>query len=167
MPYWQVVTAALGFFLVVVPAVAPRLSGASRVDAAPIDLTLGTRDLQATTVDHRDDGPTEPDVSIAPTKMTVVATAYCPCSKCCGKWSDNKTASGKPIWHNDGQFVAADTRLLPFFTKICVPGYYGETPVPVLDRGRKIKGRRIDVFFYSHEQARRWGSRTLEITILP
>jgi len=95
-------------------------------------------------------------------------TAYCPCRKCCGVWSKHgKTASGRSIRYNGGRFVAADTRVLPFLTKVSVPGYAGGRPVPVIDRGRKVRGRHVDVFFRSHRQARRWGSRKLWITIYP
>lgn len=93
-------------------------------------------------------------------------TAYCPCRKCCGVWSgDGKTASGRSIRHNGARFVAADTRVLPFFTKVSVPGYAGGRAVPVIDRGKKVRGRHIDLFFRSHRQAKRWGSRKMWITI--
>jgi 3D (Asp-Asp-Asp) domain-containing protein len=96
--------------------------------------------------------------------MTV--TAYCPCSKCCGPWSGGKTASGADITANRSRFVAADTSVLPFGTKVRIPGYYNGAAVPVLDRGGKIKAMRLDVFFTSHEQARKWGVRRLPVTVL-
>jgi 3D (Asp-Asp-Asp) domain-containing protein len=93
-------------------------------------------------------------------------TAYCPCRKCCGTWSrDGRTASGRSIHYNGGCFVAADTSVLPFYTKVSVPGYAGGRPVPVLDRGRDVRGRHIDVFFRSHSRAKRWGSRKMWIKI--
>ena len=76
-----------------------------------------------------------------------------------------KTASGKSIYAYGSRFVAADTRLLPFGTKISIPGYYSGVPVPVLDRGSAIKGHRIDVFFMSHAIAKQWGSRWLDIDV--
>ncbi|MFP4354406.1 MAG: 3D domain-containing protein [Phycisphaerae bacterium] len=91
-------------------------------------------------------------------------TAYCPCGKCCGKFSDGKTASGKTIWDNDGKFVAAP-RWLPFGAKVKVPGFHDAQPVPVYDRGRVITGYRLDVFFFDHEQARRWGTQYLDVEI--
>ena len=92
-------------------------------------------------------------------------TAYCPCPKCCGSFSDGKTASGKRITYNGGNFVAADTSLLPFGTMLSIPGYNGGRPVPVEDRGGRIKGMRLDVFYYSHHQARQWGSQWLDVTV--
>lgn len=98
--------------------------------------------------------------------MTMIVTAYCPCSKCCGQWADGRTASGKSIWHNQGRFVAADKRVIPFFKKIRIPGYNGGKAVPVLDTGRRIRGNRLDVFFHSHTRANRWASRRLTVEVL-
>ncbi|HUW81757.1 MAG TPA: 3D domain-containing protein [Phycisphaerae bacterium] len=61
--------------------------------------------------------------------------------------------------------MAADTSVLPFLTKVSVPGYAGGRPVPVIDRGRKVRGRHVDVFFRSHRQAKTWGSRKMWIKI--
>jgi len=99
------------------------------------------------------------------TKIRMIVTAYCPCRRCCGRHSDGKTASGRSVYSNGAEFVAADTRLLPFGTRISIPGYAGGRSVPVLDRGGKIKGRRLDVFFLSHRRARKWGRRTLDVTV--
>jgi 3D (Asp-Asp-Asp) domain-containing protein len=95
----------------------------------------------------------------------MLVTAYCPCVKCCGGNSDGITACGKSVYANNSRFVAADTRLLGFGTKLSIPGYCGGSPVPVYDRGGKIKGRRLDVFFLSHERALQWGSRLLDVTV--
>ena len=86
-------------------------------------------------------------------------TAYCPCRKCCGRWADGITASGKPVTFNGGRFVAAP-RGVPFGTMVTIPGY---GTVPVLDRGGAIKGNRIDVFFPTHRAALAWGVRNLRV----
>ncbi len=93
--------------------------------------------------------------------VRMCVTAYCPCRVCCGRDAKGVTASGKSVRANGAKFVAADTRLLPFNTKVCIPGYNSGAPVPVLDTGRAIKGNRLDVFFPSHSMARKWGSRWL------
>ncbi len=90
-------------------------------------------------------------------------TAYCPCSKCCGKWADSVTASGHIIKKGD-RFVVAD-KSHPFGTEMYVPGYYRET-VDVLDRGEAIKGNHIDVYFDSHQEALNWGVKYLDVVIL-
>jgi 3D (Asp-Asp-Asp) domain-containing protein len=93
-------------------------------------------------------------------------TAYCPCRKCCGPEAHGITASGRHVSHNDAQFVAADTALLPFHTKLVIPGYAANMPVEVLDKGGAIKGNRLDVFFPTHEQALEWGRRVVEVIVV-
>jgi len=90
-------------------------------------------------------------------------TAYCPCRRCCGRHSDGKTASGHKIRRGD-TFVAAD-RKHSFGTKMIVPGYNNSKPVKVLDRGRVIRGNRLDVFFNSHRKARKWGVKYLPVKV--
>ena len=94
-------------------------------------------------------------------------TAYCPCPICCGAWADGITASGRPVTANRGRFVAADTDALPLGTRVSIPGYHGGRFVPVLDRGSKIKGNRLDVFFPAHRQARQWGVKYLDVRVSP
>lgn len=93
-------------------------------------------------------------------------TAYCPCKKCCGPGAKGLTASGRSIRYNGGQFVAADTRVLKFGTKLVIPGYANETPVPVIDRGGAIKGYHIDLFFPTHEQAKQWGVKWMQVQVV-
>lgn len=94
-------------------------------------------------------------------------TAYCPCRRCCGRWARyHKTASGLPITYNRGDLVAADTRVLPFHTRVGIPGYGGGRLVPVVDRGSAVKGRMIDVFFPNHYRAKRWGKKWLLVEIV-
>jgi 3D (Asp-Asp-Asp) domain-containing protein len=97
--------------------------------------------------------------------MRMVVTAYSPDERSCGKWADGITASGKSVWTNGMRLVAADTRLLPFGSIVSVPGYNGGRPVPVLDRGGAIKGKRLDVLYPTHEIALRWGRQPLDVTI--
>lgn len=92
-----------------------------------------------------------------------VCTAYCPCERCCGRYSDGITASGHKIRPGD-RFVAAPCEY-EFGTLIRVPGYNNGRPVPVLDRGRLITGNRFDVFFNSHDNALKWGNQRLEVEI--
>jgi len=92
-------------------------------------------------------------------------TAYCPCQKCCGKYSDGVTAHGHKIRPGDA-FVAADKEY-PFGTEMIIAGYKNGQPVKVLDRGGTIRGNRLDVFFYSHEEALKWGVRDLGVKVHP
>lgn len=93
-------------------------------------------------------------------------TAYCPCQKCCGKNARGVTASGKPVSYNNGRFVAADTRRLPFGTKLKIPNYHGGEVVEVVDRGGAIKGDKLDVYFPDHQAARKWGRQMLPIEVV-
>jgi 3D (Asp-Asp-Asp) domain-containing protein len=97
--------------------------------------------------------------------LRMLVTAYCPCKICCGKFSDNVTASGKSIYTNRSMFVAADTSLLKFGTMLSIPGYRGGQAVPVLDRGSKIRGYHLDVFYQSHRQAQKWGKQYLNVKV--
>ena len=90
-------------------------------------------------------------------------TAYCPCRKCCGKYSDGVTACGHKIQPGD-TFVAADRRY-PFGTEMLIPGYSNSQPVQVLDRGAAIKGNRLDVFFATHQEALEWGVKYLKVKV--
>jgi 3D (Asp-Asp-Asp) domain-containing protein len=92
-------------------------------------------------------------------------TAYCACIKCCGPNAQGITASGKDISYNDGKFVAADTSVLPFGTKLMIPGY-ASAPVEVIDRGGAIKGNKLDVFYASHEEALKWGRQKITVTVV-
>src|SRR5689334_19583680 len=86
----------------------------------------------------------------SPRVISMEVTAYCRCAKCCGKHAHGLTASGKPVSYNNGIFVAADTSVLPFGTKLLVPGYNRGESVEVIDRGGAIKGNHLDVFFPTH-----------------
>ena len=90
-------------------------------------------------------------------------TAYCACRICCGRNSDGRTANMHRIRRGD-VFVAADKKYR-FGTEIIVPGYNRDRSVEVMDRGRVIKGNRLDVFFNSHSTARKWGCKYLNVQV--
>jgi 3D (Asp-Asp-Asp) domain-containing protein len=102
-----------------------------------------------------------------PTKtMTVVATAYCSCKSCCGVYAENRpngvvyTASGSVAQAN--HTIAVDTSVIPFGTHII----YNGTEYVAEDTGGAIKGNRIDIYFDSHEDALKFGRRTIEIEVI-
>jgi len=90
-------------------------------------------------------------------------TAYCPCPKCCGEYSDGITACGHKIRPGD-VFVAADRRFA-FHTEMVIDGYGNSQPVKVLDRGGAIKGNKLDVFFMTHQKALEWGVRHIDVKV--
>ncbi len=133
-----------------------------------------------------DQSPTLPEVQIAQTvdqavaqpaltfdgrplrlvkRINMLTTAYSPDERSCGKWADGFTASGYSVWTNGMKLVAADTSILPFGTLVSIPGYNGGRPVPVLDRGGKIKGNRLDLLYPTHEIALQWGAQRLTVDI--
>lgn len=103
---------------------------------------------------------------IRPVKtITMVVTAYSPDERSCDDSADGYTATNHSVWTNAMKLVAADTKLLPFGSMVSVPGYADGAVVPVLDRGGAIKGRRLDVLYPTHEIARQWGRRRLQVTV--
>ena len=84
-------------------------------------------------------------------------TSYAPDRRCCRPYSGRITASGASVHTNGGHLVAADTALIPFHDLVRVPGYDGDKPVPVLDRGSAIRGQRLDVLLATFQAARNWG----------
>lgn len=118
----------------------------------------------------RPDGPKD--------KNLILVTGYCNCQQCCG-WERSWFGFGRPVytygqmngkpkkvgWTARGTVakrgtVAADPKLFPFGTRLDIPGY--GTGV-VEDVGGAIRGRHIDVWFPTHEEAKRWGRRELAV----
>jgi 3D (Asp-Asp-Asp) domain-containing protein len=95
--------------------------------------------------------------------MTV--TGYSPGEESCGASADGITSSLHSVWTNGMKMVAADTRILPLGTVVSVPGYHGAQLVPVLDRGGKIKGNRLDLLYPTADMARHWGVKKVRITV--
>lgn len=82
--------------------------------------------------------------------MTVDVVAYC---------GGVGTASGLPLgWGT----VAVDTDVIPFGTKMYIPGYGDGVAA---DTGSAIIGKIIDIWFPTCAQARAWGRQTLTITV--
>lgn len=89
---------------------------------------------------------------------TYKVTAYCPCSKCCGKAS-GRTASGTKA--TPGRTVAASSKFA-FGTKLNIGGHV----YTVEDRGGAVNGNKIDIFVSSHSEALAWGVRYLPVSVV-
>lgn len=95
--------------------------------------------------------------------MTV--TAYTPGPESCWPCDDGMTATLHSVQTNAGRLVAADTSVLPFGTLVSIDGYHAASVVPVLDRGGKIRGHRLDVLMETVEEARKWGVRRIPVVV--
>lgn len=124
-----------------------------------VDVTEPVSVTETTTVVETTTEPIETTTEPQTKTMLVVATAYCSCTKCCGK-SDGITASGKKAKAN--HTIAVDKNVIPLGTKVLINGkqYVAE------DTGSAIIGNRIDIYFDSHEQALEWGRQQIEIEVL-
>ena len=88
---------------------------------------------------------------------TVTVTAYCACKICCGKDAKGITAAGtRPM---QGRTVAA-SRSIPMGTRIHIEGIGWRT---VEDRLAKRFDGRVDVYFASHDAAKKFGKQQLKI----
>lgn len=127
-----------------------------------------------------DDGPSSGGGSEGEGRtVELLTTGYCNCEKCCS-WTRNaageavyaygklkgkpksvgRTSSGTTARHGT---IAADLTLFPYGTRIEVPGYGTGT---VEDIGGMIKDEHIDLWFPTHEEAKRWGRRTLKVCVM-
>jgi 3D (Asp-Asp-Asp) domain-containing protein len=97
----------------------------------------------------------------AGTNQTYTVTAYCSCTKCCGKWAGGPTASGRKP--QAGVTIAAP-RALPFGTWLDIEGV-GRRRVD--DRLARRYDNRIDVYFPTHAEALRFGKRKLTVRDAP
>lgn len=105
-----------------------------------------TTDIPLTTVKY-EDIPDYTDLG------TFKLTAYCSCSKCCGK-SDGITASGTKA--KASRTVATD-KSIPFGTELYING----NTYIVEDRG--VTGNVVDIFFDSHEEALNFGVKYAKV----
>ena len=103
-------------------------------------------------------GATLPRTTSGGTGTTYKITAYCPCSKCCGK-STGRTASGTTA--TAGRTVAASSKFA-FGTKLNIGGHI----YTVEDRGGALNGNKIDIFVNSHAEALQWGVRYLPVSVV-
>lgn len=88
-----------------------------------------------------------------------IITAYCPCEKCCGEWSDGITASGIPA---EPGVVAVDPNIIPLGSTVIIDGQQ----YLAADTGGAIKGNRIDIFAVSHDIALEYGVQNHEVYLV-
>lgn len=133
-------------------------------EGASVDITEHIKQTTASTAISTE--PVTEIVSLGEYKLT----AYCGCSKCCGKWGENRPfdENGKPIVYTanqtiakEGVTIAADISVLPYGTEVIIDGHR----YIVQDRGGSITGNKIDIYFESHQAALEFGVQYKEVFI--
>jgi 3D (Asp-Asp-Asp) domain-containing protein len=102
-----------------------------------------------------------PEITETKTSLGVFKiTAYCPCSKCCGKWSDGITATG--VTAKENHTIAVDPDVIPLGSTVEINGnkYVAD------DVGGAIKGNKIDIFYGSHSEALTHGVQSHEVYLV-
>lgn len=76
--------------------------------------------------------------------------AYCPCESCSGNWG-RQTSTGATA--TEGRTIAVDPSVIPYGSTVIINGaeYVAE------DCGGAIKGKEIDIYFDSHDDAKKFG----------
>lgn len=128
-------------------------------------LAISTLFLMFPTPTHVDVVPKHIPVAVEQTAPEVVdlgefkITGYCPCVKCCGK-SDGITSTGVVAQAN--RTIAVDPKVIPYGTVLLIDGkeYVAE------DCGGAINGKRIDMFYDTHQEALEWGVKYEGVSVI-
>lgn len=80
-------------------------------------------------------------------------TGYCSCSLCCGEKEVKMTKS--ETVPKAAHTIAADPSVIPLGTRIVIDG----VSYVVEDTGKAIKGKQLDIYFDTHEEAVRYGRK--------
>jgi 3D (Asp-Asp-Asp) domain-containing protein len=86
-------------------------------------------------------------------------SAYCSCKKCCGKWS-GITKTGKKLTKG---MCAVDPKVIPLGNRIVIEGvgtFIAE------DTGSAVKGKKIDIYMETHEQAKNFGVQKHRVWVM-
>ena len=90
-------------------------------------------------------------------------TAYCSCFECCEKRPTEAdygiTATGTKA--TQGRTIAVDNSVIPYGTKVIIDEY----EYTAEDTGGAIKGKHIDIYFDSHEEALNFGVKYKDVYI--
>lgn len=161
-----VLSIAAGTALVLTSFACARLEGGGRVNGPPMQETPSAA-FQGPSVAVAEIATTTPEPEPEPEWIEAVATAYCPCERCCGSWALNRpdgivyTASGAEAVQ--GVTIAADWSIYPPGTVLFVEGLDDHF---AQDRGGAIQGQKIDVYFESHDDALQFGRQNVRFYIV-
>lgn len=91
--------------------------------------------------------------------LIAIISAYCHCTICCGPTAKGINAAGKaPVQEHS----IAVPRRYPLGTKVIIAGHTYTAD----DRLAKRYDNRFDIYFRTHREARKFGIRTNNITII-
>ena len=136
------------------------------------ELIINNTPSATTTIASNDNSSTKPEEFKSVLSMN--ATAYCLCKKCCGKAETHPqygvTASGYRITPGTNEkVIAVDTSVIPLGTKVYVEGLNGANSYGyaiAADTGSAIKNMKIDLYMDSHAEALRWGFKKVNVYLL-
>lgn len=117
--------------------------------------TVGSAPVSETEYVYIEPEPEQPKLK---SLGTFKLTAYCACSRCCGK-CDGITATGTKA--TAGRTIAVDPSKIPYGTEVII---YGHTYIAE-DCGGAINGNKIDIFFNSHAEALKFGIQYAEVFV--
>ena len=86
------------------------------------------------------------------------STAYCPCSICNGKWTGLPTKLGTD--YSSSRTIAVDPEVIPLGTKVYVEGFGVKVAE---DTGSAIKKNIIDIYYDTHQEAKKHGAKQVNI----
>jgi 3D (Asp-Asp-Asp) domain-containing protein len=93
--------------------------------------------------------------------LTVRATAYCTCKRCCGPKAQGRTRTGRNAVGTKG--IAVDPSVIALGSRLDVPGY--GSWVLADDTGSAIVGDKIDLRMADHDTAKAFGVQELRIRV--
>ncbi len=114
------------------------------------DSAAGAAETTAATAAPAEDVAAGPSAAVGTRTLVVDAVAY---------HLPGHTTSGLPVGMG---VVAVDPGVIPLGTRLFIPGY---GPGIAADTGSAVRGNIIDLWMPSNAAARRWGRRTVTITI--
>ena len=110
-------------------------------------------------MNYIDSESSETEVEVGDSIGKVWATAYCPCSICCGPYANGITASGKTARAKHTIAVDAYNPIVPMGTKVVIEGI----TYTVEDTGDlNHYGNDFDIFYAHHEDCGQWGRKHVE-----
>jgi len=98
--------------------------------------------------------------------VRATVTAYEPSYRCCGRFADGRTSTGRNAWRTRGCAVAP--RAIPYGTMIYIPGVgylEADDTGQAMRRSWRKRVYHIDIRMKNYGSARRWGRQRLKVVL--